>query len=196
MSIRQELKEIGQKARAAALELSAASAIARQSAIERMAARLISAHDEIMQANQLDMAKATSSGTDDAFLKRLQISEKIFSYMHERLLEAAKLPDPLGIVLEGHLEPSGLQVSRVSVPLGVIGIIYEARPNVTTDAAAVALKSGNAVILRAVQRLGKTKRRPGTADARDDRRTGPACRCGADAFLAGSFSGTGTPATR
>jgi glutamate-5-semialdehyde dehydrogenase len=148
MSIRQELKEIGQKARVAALELSAASATARQSVIERMADRLISAHDEIMQANQQDMAKCTARGADEAFLKRLQISEKIFSYMHERLLEAAKLPDPLGIVLEGHVEPSGLQVSRVSVPLGVIGIIYEARPNVTTDAAAVALKSGNAVILR------------------------------------------------
>ncbi|NMA42473.1 MAG: glutamate-5-semialdehyde dehydrogenase [Oligosphaeraceae bacterium] len=148
MSIRQKLKETGQKARVAALELSVASAAVRQSAIEGMAARLLSAYDEIMQANQLDMAKAAASAADEAFLKRLQITEKIFSYMHERLLEAAKLPDPLGIVIEGHVEPSGLQVSRVSVPLGVIGIIYEARPNVTTDAAAVALKSGNAVILR------------------------------------------------
>ncbi len=148
MNIRQELKGIGQRARAAALELAATPATARQSAIEGMAARLVNAQDEIIRANQQDMAKATQSGADEAFLKRLQITEKIFSYMHERLREAAKLPDPLGIVLEGHVEPSGLQVSRVSVPLGVIGIIYEARPNVTTDAAAVALKSGNAVILR------------------------------------------------
>lgn len=148
MCIRQEMLAIGRKARQAARSMAEASATSRQAAIEEMAARLSAAHDEVISANQQDMKIAASKGANDAFLKRLQITEKVFSYMLGRLHEAAKLPDPLGIVLEGHTEPSGLQVSRVSVPLGVIGIIYEARPNVTTDAAAVALKSGNAVILR------------------------------------------------
>ena len=76
-------------------------------------------------------------------------TEKIFDYMVNRLKEAAALPDPVGNVLEGRTMPSGLQVKRIAVPIGVIAMIYEARPNVTTDAAAVALKSGNAVILKA-----------------------------------------------
>jgi len=81
-------------------------------------------------------------------VKRLLITEKIFHYMLDRLREVAELPDPLGRVLEGHRRPNGLRVEKISVPLGVVGIIYEARPNVTTDAAAVCLKSVNAVILR------------------------------------------------
>ncbi|MFA6930939.1 MAG: glutamate-5-semialdehyde dehydrogenase [Lentisphaeria bacterium] len=156
MNIKQELKAIGQAARAAALELGSAPASVRQAAIEQMAVKLKASHDAIMAANQEDLQGAIARGADTAFLKRLEITEKTFAYMLERLQEAARLPDPLGIVLEGHVEPSGLQVSRVSVPLGVIGIIYEARPNVTTDAAAVALKSGNAVILRGGSEAWKT----------------------------------------
>lgn len=147
-SIKQQMMEIGRNARAASRELGAAAATVRQAAIEGMAANLAAAHDAVMAANEDDIRAAAAAHADQAFLKRLQITEKIFAYMVDRLREAARLPDPLGIVLEGHTEPSGLEVSRVSVPLGVIGIIYEARPNVTTDAAAVALKSGNAVILR------------------------------------------------
>lgn len=146
-SIKQQMTEIGRDAREASRVLGAAPATVRQAAIEGMAANLTAAHDAVMAANQDDL-RAAAAHADQAFLKRLQITEKIFAYMVDRLREAARLPDPLGIVLEGHTEPSGLEVSRVSVPLGVIGIIYEARPNVTTDAAAVALKSGNAVILR------------------------------------------------
>ncbi|MDD4538951.1 MAG: glutamate-5-semialdehyde dehydrogenase [Lentisphaeria bacterium] len=146
-SIKQQMTEIGRNAREASRVLGAAPATVRQAAIEGMAANLTAAHDAVMAANQDDL-RAAAAHADQAFLKRLQITEKIFAYMVDRLREAARLPDPLGIVLEGHTEPSGLEVSRVSVPLGVIGIIYEARPNVTTDAAAVALKSGNAVILR------------------------------------------------
>ncbi|NMA46557.1 MAG: glutamate-5-semialdehyde dehydrogenase, partial [Lentisphaerae bacterium] len=140
--------EIGRNAREASRVLGTAPATVRQAAIEGMAANLTAAHDTLMAANQEDLRAAADAQADQAFLKRLQITEKIFTYMVDRLHEAARLPDPLGIVLEGHTEASGLEVSRVSVPLGVIGIIYEARPNVTTDAAAVALKSGNAVILR------------------------------------------------
>ena len=148
MDIKKHMLTIGQAARAAARELAAAPATSRQDAIEAMAEKLRQAHDDVIAANQQDMQAAETQGADPAFCKRLLITEKIFAYMVDRLEQAARLPDPLGIVLEGHVEPSGLEVSRVSVPLGVIGIIYEARPNVTTDAAAVALKSGNAVILR------------------------------------------------
>jgi glutamate-5-semialdehyde dehydrogenase len=147
-SIKQQMMEIGRNAREASRVLGTAPATVRQAAIEGMAANLTAAHDTLMAANQEDLRAAADAQADQAFLKRLQITEKIFTYMVDRLHEAARLPDPLGIVLEGHTEASGLEVSRVSVPLGVIGIIYEARPNVTTDAAAVALKSGNAVILR------------------------------------------------
>jgi len=81
-------------------------------------------------------------------VKRLLITEKIFHYMLDRLREVAELPDPLGRVLEGHRRPNGLRVEKISVPLGVVGIIYEARPNVTADAAGICLKSGNASLLR------------------------------------------------
>ena len=148
MDIKKHMLALGQAARNAARELAAAPASCRQAAIAAMAEKLRAAHDEVMTANQQDVREAEKQGADAAFCKRLQITERLFAYMVERLEQAASLPDPLGIVLEGHVEPSGLQVSRVSVPLGVVGIIYEARPNVTTDAAAVALKSGNAVILR------------------------------------------------
>ena len=148
MDIKKHMLALGQAARNAARELAAAPASCRQAAIAAMAEKLRAAHDEVMTANQQDVREAEKQGADAAFCKRLQITEKLFAYMVERLEQAASLPDPLGIVLEGHVEPSGLHVSRVSVPLGVVGIIYEARPNVTTDAAAVALKSGNAVILR------------------------------------------------
>lgn len=99
-----------------------------------------------MAANAADIAAAP--GLSEAFKKRLQVTEKIFDYMVKRLQEAAALPDPVGKILEGRTMPSGLQVKRIAVPIGVTAIIYEARPNVTTDAAAVALKSGNAVILK------------------------------------------------
>ena len=113
-----------------------------------MADCLISCKDELYEANRQDMEAGRAAGLSEAFQKRLAVTDKIFDYMVKRLREAAALPDPVGRVLEGRTMPSGLQVSRVAVPIGVVAIIYEARPNVTTDAAAVALKSGNAVILK------------------------------------------------
>ncbi|MBR7138582.1 MAG: glutamate-5-semialdehyde dehydrogenase [Lentisphaeria bacterium] len=134
------------KAKEASRLLSALSGECRAAALNAMAAKLISCKEELMAANAADLAAAP--GLSDAFKKRLQVTEKIFKYMVNRLEEAAALPDPVGRILEGRTMPSGLQVKRVAVPIGVIAIIYEARPNVTTDAAAVALKSGNAVILK------------------------------------------------
>ena len=138
--------DTARRAKEASRLLGTLSGECRAAALNAMAAKLISCKEELMAANAADLAAAP--GLSEAFKKRLQVTEKIFKYMVNRLEEAAALPDPVGRILEGRTMPSGLQVKRVAVPIGVIAIIYEARPNVTTDAAAVALKSGNAVILK------------------------------------------------
>ena len=103
MDIKKHMLTLGQAARAAARELAAASATSRQAAIAAMAEKLRQAHDDVIAANQQDMHAAETQGADPAFCKRLLITEKIFAYMVERLEQAARLPDPLGIVLEGHV---------------------------------------------------------------------------------------------
>ncbi|MBP5300320.1 MAG: glutamate-5-semialdehyde dehydrogenase [Victivallales bacterium] len=148
--------QIAQDARGARSALASASGASRQDALNRMAENLLRVKDALFSANDEDLAAAPE--LSPAFRKRLQVTEKIFAYMVNRLREAALLPDPVGRVLEGRTMPSGLQVSRVAVPIGVIAIIYEARPNVTTDAAAVALKSGNAVILKGGSESIRTNR--------------------------------------
>ena len=113
-----------------------------------MADSLASVQQQVLQTNAEEVAKARQEGQSAAMVKRLTVDEKVFQYMLSRLKKVAQLPDPLDRVLEGHANPNGLQVLKKSVPLGVVGIIYESRPNVTTDAAGVCIKSGNAVILR------------------------------------------------
>jgi glutamate-5-semialdehyde dehydrogenase len=120
----------------------------RADALTAMPDALHGARKQLLDANAQDMEDARRAGVPEPLLKRLRVDDSVIGYMRKRLLEAAALPDPLGRTLEAHVRPSGLRVAKVTVPLGVIGIIYEARPNVTTDAAAVCLKSGNAVILR------------------------------------------------
>lgn len=151
-----KIEEIAAGAAAASRKLRTVSGKCRSAALNRMADKLLKYKEEIIAANQADIEAAP--GLSEAFRKRLLITEKIFNYMLNRLQEAAALPDPVGRVLEGRTMPSGLQVKKVAVPLGVIGIIYEARPNVTTDAAAVALKSGNAVILKGGSESLRTNR--------------------------------------
>ena len=143
-----DIEQIAKRGRETARILAAASGMARAKALNAMADCLISCKDELYEANRQDLEAGRAAGLSEAFQKRLAVTDKIFDYMVKRLREAAALPDPVGRVLEGRTMPSGLQVSRVAVPIGVVAIIYEARPNVTTDAAAVALKSGNAVILK------------------------------------------------
>ena len=153
-----DIKAMAMAAREAARTLATASGVARAKALDAMASKLEGVKSELMAANAEDIAAAKATGCNEAFLKRLAVNEKIFNYMAKRLREAAALPDPVGRVLEGRTMPSGLQVSRISVPIGVVGIIYEARPNVTTDAAAVALKSANAVILKGGSESIRTNR--------------------------------------
>ena len=143
-----DIEQIAKRGREAARVLAAASGIVRAKALNAMADCLIDCKAELYEANRQDLEAGRAAGLSEAFQKRLAVTDKIFDYMVKRLKEAAALPDPVGRVLEGRTMPSGLQVSRVAVPIGVVAIIYEARPNVTTDAAAVALKSGNAVILK------------------------------------------------
>ncbi|MFA5206739.1 MAG: glutamate-5-semialdehyde dehydrogenase, partial [Lentisphaeria bacterium] len=131
-----------------------------------MPAALDAVRAELAAANAADVAAAREAGLAGPLLKRLEVTDKVFRYLRDRLAEAAALPDPVGRVLEGHTRPTGLHVARISVPIGVIGVIFESRPNVTTDAAAVCLKAGNAVILRGGSEAVRTNRVLAAAMAR------------------------------
>ena len=150
------VEKLAKRAKEAAQVLRTMSGECRADALNRMAGKLLDCKEALFAANAADLEAAP--GLTPAFQKRLKVTEKIFDYMVNRLKEAAALPDPVGNVLEGRTMPSGLQVKRIAVPIGVIAMIYEARPNVTTDAAAVALKSGNAVILKGGSECLRTNR--------------------------------------
>ena len=139
---------MGRRARDAARELALASTEAKNEALEWMAARIELSAEKIIEANRQDLEAAQSKGRDIAFLDRLRLDGLRVAAMARGLREVAALADPVGQVMARWTRPNGLEISRVHVPLGVIGIIYESRPNVTADAAALCLKSGNAVILR------------------------------------------------
>lgn len=142
------VKVIAQQSRLAARQLSSAPESIRNLALIKMAEALESVKQQLLDINAQEILKARDEGQSDAMVKRLTIDDKTFQYMLSRLKKVAQLPDPLNRILAGHTNPAGLRVYKKSVPLGVIGIIYESRPNVTTDAAGVCIKSGNAVILR------------------------------------------------
>jgi glutamate-5-semialdehyde dehydrogenase len=142
------VKVIAQQSRLAARQLSSAPESIRNLALIKMAEALESVKQQLLDINAQEILKARDEGQSDAMVKRLTIDDKTFQYMLSRLKKVAQLPDPLNRILAGHTNPAGLRVYKKSVPLGVIGIIYESRPNVTTDAAGVCIKSGNTVILR------------------------------------------------
>ncbi len=139
---------MGRLAREAAGTLALAATERKNAALEAMADRLELRAGKILEANAQDLEGARAKGRDSAFLDRLALNEARVAAMAKGLREVAALPDPVGQVMASWTRPNGLQISRVRVPLGVIGIIYESRPNVTADAAGLCLKSGNAVILR------------------------------------------------
>jgi len=139
---------MGRMAREAARELALASTEQKNAALEAMAARLEASSAAILDANKNDIDASRGKGRDDAFIDRLALNEARVAGMAKGLLDIAALPDPVGAVIASWTRPNGLEISRVRVPLGVIGIIYESRPNVTADAGGLCLKSGNAVILR------------------------------------------------
>src|SRR6202158_3768396 len=139
---------MGEAARAASRKLLRATTGAKNRALDAAAEALIDREKTILAANAMDVKAARAEGHDDAFIERLTLTAKAIEAMAEGLREIAKLPDPVGEVTGLTYRPSGIQVGRMRVPLGVIAIIYESRPNVTADAGALCLKSGNACILR------------------------------------------------
>ncbi|AOY00828.1 glutamate-5-semialdehyde dehydrogenase [Jeongeupia sp. USM3] len=148
MDIKQYMHDVGRKARAASREMAKASTGAKNRALEAIADAVVREAAALLAANARDMDQARADGLDAALLDRLQLSDKTIATMAEGLRQIAALPDPIGNMGDFKYRPSGIQVGKMRVPLGVIGIIYEARPNVTADAAGLCIKSGNATILR------------------------------------------------
>ena len=142
------LISMGQKAKEASYELGVASPGQKNEALTFMAEELIKAKEEIIKANEIDRQNAIKKGITDALLDRLSLDDSRIESMAQGLLDIVKLQDPVGEVTNMWQMPNGLQIGQKRVPIGVLGIIYESRPNVTSDAAGLCLKSGNAVILR------------------------------------------------
>jgi glutamate-5-semialdehyde dehydrogenase len=142
------MREVGAAARAAARELARADTSAKDNALRAMATAIRRDEARLLAANAQDVAAAKAGGKDTAFVDRLTLTPKSIQAMADGLDQVAALPDPVGEITDLKYRPSGIQVGRMRVPLGVVGIIYESRPNVTADAAALCLKSGNATILR------------------------------------------------
>jgi glutamate-5-semialdehyde dehydrogenase len=142
------MQELGRRARAAQKQLAATSGAQRAAALSTAAAELEQRQTEILAANRRDVERAIERGIPAAMLDRLRLDEARLASVSDALRSIAAMPDPLGRVLAAWERPNGLEIQRISVPLGVVGIVYESRPNVTADAAALCLKSGNAVILR------------------------------------------------
>lgn len=158
ISVSQLMLEAGQKARAASRRMAAASTAEKNKALLCLADLLEAKEQEIFEANKRDLAKALENGLQESFVDRLRVTEKVLQLMAEGARQTAALPDPVGEISEMRRRPSGIQVGRMRVPLGVLGIIYESRPNVTVDAACLAIKSGNACILRGGSEAFETNR--------------------------------------
>ncbi|MBR9871919.1 MAG: glutamate-5-semialdehyde dehydrogenase [Gammaproteobacteria bacterium] len=148
MNVAAYMTELGQQARAAAREVARSSTDVRNHALSATAEALDGARAELAQANQKDLENGRANGLDAAMLDRLELTPARIDTMIEGLKQVATLPDPVGEITDMNYRPSGIQVGKMRVPLGVIGIIYESRPNVTVEAASLCLKSGNATILR------------------------------------------------
>jgi glutamate-5-semialdehyde dehydrogenase len=142
------IKKICQKAKEASVEMAKLSSEAKNNALCRMAIALEANAEKILTANQVDVEAAKTKGLKAALLDRLALDQKKVQIMANELREVSALPDPIGTLLSSWTRPNGLIISQVRVPIGVVGIIYESRPNVTSDSAGICIKSGNAVILR------------------------------------------------
>jgi glutamate-5-semialdehyde dehydrogenase len=147
-SIDSLMARIGAQARAAAIPLALASAEKKYAALITMASSIERHRDGILNANAIDVAEAEIAGLTGSFLDRLQLDKKRVSAMADGIRAVAELPDPIGKLIAEWTRPNGLHIERVRTPLGVIGVIYESRPNVTADAGALCLKAGNPVVLR------------------------------------------------
>lgn len=158
ISVTELMLDAGQKARVASRRMAAASTAEKNKALLCLADLLEAKGQEIFEANKQDLAKALENGLKESFVDRLRVTENVLQQMAEGARQTAALPDPVGEISEMRRRPSGIQVGRMRVPLGVLGIIYESRPNVTVDAACLAIKSGNACILRGGSEAFETNR--------------------------------------
>src|SRR5581483_10645123 len=147
-SIADAMADIGHRAKAAARMLALSTAARRDAALTAMAKAIRASEAGILAANAEDVAEAKASGTTSAFLDRLSLDGNRVAAMAAGIEVVRDLADPVGTIMESWTRPNGMTIERVRVPLGVIGVIYESRPNVTADAAVLCLKAGNAVILR------------------------------------------------
>ncbi|MDX1399569.1 MAG: glutamate-5-semialdehyde dehydrogenase [Oceanospirillum sp.] len=148
MNIKQYMQEMGQNARLASRAIAKADTGLKNKALMATADALNAARPALAAANEKDLENGRNNGLDSALLDRLALTPKVIDTMIEGLRQVAALPDPVGEITDMNYRPSGIQLGKMRVPLGVIGIIYESRPNVTVEAASLCLKSGNAVILR------------------------------------------------
>ena len=145
---RQEMEALGRRAKAVAPLLSATPTAAKNRALLAAADGLQSHHDELLDANEADLAAAKEAGISPTLLDRLRLTPARIDGMAGGLRQVAELPDPVGVVVASDVRPNGLRIQQVRVPLGVVAIVYESRPNVTSDAAGLCLKSGNVAFLR------------------------------------------------
>lgn len=148
MNLKNYMQEIGKRARSAARIMARADTKTKNDALLKIADIILAKQDALLKANQNDMQAASKDGFDAAMLDRLELTTKRIEAMADGLKQVASLDDPIGKITELKQRPTGIKVGQMRVPLGVIGIIYESRPNVTADAAALCIKSGNATILR------------------------------------------------
>ncbi len=148
MSIAEQMLKVAQEAKAASQTLASLSSTVKNELLQQMAQSLLNHTEELIEANEKDLAAAREAGLASAMVDRLALDAQRIRGMADGLREVAELPDPVGEVTSMQRRPNDLQVGRMRIPLGVIGIVYESRPNVTADAAGLCLKSGNAVILR------------------------------------------------
>jgi len=148
MDVKEYMLAVGRRARAAASVVARADTAVKNRALRAIAAELLGDQARLLAENAADLTSARAAGLDAASIDRLALAEKSIEAMALGLEEVAGLPDPVGVVTDLQMRPTGIKVGRMRVPLGVIGIVYESRPNVTADAAALCLKAGNACILR------------------------------------------------
>ena len=148
MDIKHYIYETGKRARNAARIMARTETAIKNAVLEKIANIILDRQQSLLDANQLDIHTATESGLDMALLDRLELTPERIDAMADGLRQVVKLEDPIGNITEMKQQPSGIKVGQMRVPLGVVGIIYESRPNVTADAAGLCLKSGNATILR------------------------------------------------
>lgn len=165
MTIKNYMQTVGLRAREASQIIAAADTALKNQALHAIAEALQSNHTALLAANAIDMQNGRASGLDDALLDRLELTPERISAMIDGLKQVAELPDPIGNITDLQDRPSGIKLGKMRVPLGVVGIIYESRPNVTIDAASLCLKSGNATILRGGSEAIESNRAIATAIA-------------------------------